>query len=61
MKLESISDAEVDNIHQTSSNSHSKEAWQSIADGLDTNTDYHLLDSPEGNPDPIVGKILHFL
>ncbi|XP_046977317.1 deformed epidermal autoregulatory factor 1 isoform X3 [Vanessa cardui] len=53
VKLETISDAEVDNIHQSSSNSHSKEAWQSIAEGLETNTDYHLLASPEANPDPI--------
>lgn len=50
----------MDNIHQTSSNSHSKEAWQTIAEGLETNADYHLLDSPETNPDPIVGKILYF-
>ncbi|CAG9558609.1 unnamed protein product [Danaus chrysippus] len=47
----SLSDAEVDSIHQTSSNSHSKEAWQSIAEGLDTNSDYHLLASPEPPPD----------
>ncbi|XP_047543933.1 deformed epidermal autoregulatory factor 1 isoform X1 [Vanessa atalanta] len=53
VKLETISDAEVDNINQSSSNSHSKEAWQSIAEGLETNTDYHLLASPEANPDPI--------
>lgn len=43
VKLETtLTEADVDNIHQTSSNSHSKEAWQSIAEGLDSNTDYQF-------------------
>ncbi|KAL4717623.1 hypothetical protein ACJJTC_000772 [Scirpophaga incertulas] len=48
---ESIGDSEVDNIHQTSNNSHSKETWQTIAEGLDGNPDYQLLDNPEANTD----------
>ncbi|XP_034828478.1 deformed epidermal autoregulatory factor 1-like [Maniola hyperantus] len=40
-------EADVDNIHQTSSNSHSKDDWQTIAEGLESNTDYQLLGSPE--------------
>lgn len=48
---------DVDNIHQTSSNSHSKEAWQSLADGLENNTDYHLLtETTDGSSDPTTGK-----
>ncbi|XP_039763346.1 deformed epidermal autoregulatory factor 1 isoform X2 [Pararge aegeria] len=55
VKCEStLTEADVDNIHQTSSNSHSKEAWQTITEGLDSNPDYQLLASPEmttGGPD----------
>ncbi|RVE42687.1 hypothetical protein evm_012654 [Chilo suppressalis] len=52
MKQEgSIGESEVDNIHQTSNNSHSKEAWQSIAEGLDGNADYQLLDNTDVNTD----------
>lgn len=48
---------DVDNIHQTSSNSHSKEAWQTLAEGLDSNSGYHLLaDTPDGSSDPNTGK-----
>ncbi|XP_072930873.1 deformed epidermal autoregulatory factor 1-like isoform X2 [Epargyreus clarus] len=47
----SIGEAEVDNIHQSSNNSHSKEAWQSIAEGLEGNHDYQLLAGPESNQD----------
>ncbi|XP_028177682.1 deformed epidermal autoregulatory factor 1 [Ostrinia furnacalis] len=43
----SITESEVDNIHQTSSNSHSKEAWQTITEGLDGSTEYHLLETQE--------------
>lgn len=48
-------DSDVDNIHQTS-NSQSKEAWQFIADGLDTNTNHHILENPESNLDPNTGN-----
>ncbi|XP_048488925.1 deformed epidermal autoregulatory factor 1 isoform X1 [Plutella xylostella] len=48
----SIGESEVDNIHQTSNNSHSKEAWQTLAEGLDTTTDYHLLEATDTPPDP---------
>ncbi|KAM3968728.1 deformed epidermal autoregulatory factor 1 [Aphomia sociella] len=51
----SLGDSDVDNIHQTSNNSHSKEAWQSIAEGLENNTDYHLLENTDANPDPLAG------
>lgn len=47
---------DVDNIHQTSSNSHSKEAWQSLAEGLDSNTDYHLLTETHGSAEHSTGK-----
>lgn len=49
-------DSDVDNIHQTSNNSHSKEAWQSIAEGLETNTDYHILENPDNKPDLTLGN-----
>nr|XP_034839804.1 deformed epidermal autoregulatory factor 1-like [Maniola hyperantus] len=45
----SLTEADIDNIDQTSSNSHSKEAWHTISVGLDSNTDYQLLASPEMN------------
>ncbi|XP_028034946.1 deformed epidermal autoregulatory factor 1 isoform X2 [Bombyx mandarina] len=48
----SIGESEVDNIHQSSENSHSKEAWQSIAEGLETTTDYQILGNPEIKTDP---------
>lgn len=52
-----LGDSDVDNIHQTSNNSsHSKEAWQTIAEGLEGNTDYHLLENPEGSADPTIGE-----
>ncbi|XP_013183574.1 deformed epidermal autoregulatory factor 1 isoform X2 [Amyelois transitella] len=51
----SIGESEVDNIHQTSNNSHSKEAWQTIAEGLESNADYHLLENTDANPDPTSG------
>ncbi|CAH0703171.1 unnamed protein product [Spodoptera exigua] len=52
----SLGDGEVDNIHQSSNNSNnSKEAWQTIAEGLDTNTDYHLLENPDTNAESISG------
>ncbi|XP_068633687.1 deformed epidermal autoregulatory factor 1 isoform X4 [Battus philenor] len=55
IKRESILvDSDVDNIHTTSNNSHSKEAWQSIAEGLETNTEYHLLENPETKPDIVL-------
>ncbi|KOB58240.1 Deformed epidermal autoregulatory factor 1 [Operophtera brumata] len=47
---------DVDNIHQMSSNSHSKEAWQSLAEGLDSNTDYHLLTETHSSTDHNTGK-----
>lgn len=56
----SLGDSDVDNIHQTSNNSHSKEAWQTIAEGLDTNTDYQILENPETNPDPATGNYIIF-
>lgn len=56
----SLGDSDVDNIHQTSNNSHSKEAWQTIAEGLDTNADYHLLENPETTPEPTTGKYYHY-
>ncbi|CAG5003293.1 unnamed protein product [Parnassius apollo] len=49
-------ESDVDNIHQTSNNSHSKEAWQTIAEGLETSGDYHLLENPETKPDPTLGN-----
>lgn len=52
----SIGDSDVDNIHQTSNNSHSKEAWQTLAEGLESNTEYHLLENPEATQDPTTGK-----
>lgn len=55
----SLGDSDIDNIHQTSNNSHSKEAWQTLAEGLDGNTDYHLLENPETNPDPTAGTAFH--
>lgn len=51
----SVGESEVDNIHQNSNNSNSKEAWQTIAEGLETNSDYHLLESTESNPDALTG------
>lgn len=51
----SLEENEVDIIHQTSNNSNSKEAWQTIAEGLDSNQDYHLLENPDTNPDAIAG------
>ncbi|XP_023938002.1 deformed epidermal autoregulatory factor 1 [Bicyclus anynana] len=47
-----LTEADVDNIDQTSSNSHSKEDWHTISEGLDSNTDYQLLASPEMSPGP---------
>ncbi|XP_072933866.1 deformed epidermal autoregulatory factor 1 isoform X2 [Epargyreus clarus] len=44
-----IGDEEIDNIHQNSNNSNSKEAWQSIAEGLEGNNDYHLLTDGNAN------------
>lgn len=57
----SLGDGEVDNIHQSSNNSNSKEAWQSIAEGLESNADYHLLENPDNNTDPIAGKLHDFI
>ncbi|XP_061708294.1 deformed epidermal autoregulatory factor 1 [Cydia pomonella] len=48
----SLGDSDMDNIHNTSNNSHSKEAWQTIAEGLESNTDYHLLEAPDASNDP---------
>lgn len=57
----SLGDSDVDNIHQTSNNSHSKEAWQTIAEGLDSSTEYHLLDTPEpAKLDHNTGKYFDF-
>lgn len=53
----SLGDNEVDNIHQ-SSNSHSKEDWQTITEDLGSSTDYHLLENPEGTADPASGIVL---
>ncbi|XP_059055195.1 deformed epidermal autoregulatory factor 1 [Achroia grisella] len=50
-----IAENEVDNIHQTSNNSHTKETWQSIAEGLENNADYHLLENTEPHPDHLAG------
>lgn len=56
-RANSLGDSDLDNIHQTSDTSHnSKEAWQTLAEGLDGNTDYHLLDNPETTTDPSTGK-----
>lgn len=49
-------ESDVDNIYQNSNHSQSKESWQQLAEGLDTNADYHLLENPEPTPDPITGK-----
>lgn len=55
----SVGDGEVENINQSSNNSNnSKEAWQTIAEGLDTNADYHLLENPDTNAESIPGKII---
>lgn len=52
-KRESVlAESDVDNIHQTSNNSHSKEAWQSITDGLESSNEYHIMENPETKPDP---------
>ncbi|XP_047040581.1 deformed epidermal autoregulatory factor 1-like isoform X2 [Helicoverpa zea] len=51
-----LAEGEVDNIHQSSNNSNnSKEAWQTIAEGLDTNADYHILENPDTNAESIPG------
>ncbi|CAH2035709.1 unnamed protein product, partial [Iphiclides podalirius] len=56
IKRESILvENDVDNIHQTSNNSHSKEAWQSIAEGLETNADYQLLENSDTKPESALG------
>ncbi|XP_041987422.1 deformed epidermal autoregulatory factor 1 [Aricia agestis] len=51
----SLIEVEVDNLHQSSNNSNSKEAWQAITEDLETNSDYHLLANPEPAPDPTAG------
>ncbi|XP_026735314.1 deformed epidermal autoregulatory factor 1-like [Trichoplusia ni] len=52
----SLGEGEVDNIHQSSNNSNnSKEAWQTIAEGLDSNTDYTLLDNPDPPAETVPG------
>ncbi|XP_053624473.1 deformed epidermal autoregulatory factor 1 isoform X2 [Plodia interpunctella] len=50
-----IGDTEVDNIHQSSSNSHSKEAWQTIAEGLENNAHYHMVENTDPNPEHATG------
>lgn len=57
----SIGESEVDNIHQSSENSHSKEAWQSIAEGLETTTDYQILGNPEIKTDPPPSKYFYII
>ncbi|XP_075991133.1 deformed epidermal autoregulatory factor 1-like [Anticarsia gemmatalis] len=52
----SLGESEVDNIHQSSNNSNSKEAWQTIAEGLDSNTDYHILENPDTNTESLAGE-----
>ncbi|XP_049885286.1 deformed epidermal autoregulatory factor 1 isoform X2 [Pectinophora gossypiella] len=47
----SIVESEVDSIHQTSNNSHSKEAWHTLTEGLDSSTGYHLLENPDTSTD----------
>lgn len=39
-----VTETIIDNIHQSSNNSTSKETWESLA-GLETNNDYQLLTS----------------
>lgn len=51
----SLGESEVDNIHQTSNNSNSKEAWQTIAEGLDSNADYQLLEATDTAAEVITG------
>ncbi|GBP47010.1 Deformed epidermal autoregulatory factor 1 [Eumeta japonica] len=46
----SLGDSDIENVHQNS-NSHSKEAWHTITEGLDSSADYHLLDNSDGNSD----------
>lgn len=53
-----LGESDVDTINQNSNNSQSKESWQQLAEGLDTNTDYHLLENPEPPPDPHAGNNL---
>lgn len=53
-----LGESDVDNINQNSNHSQSKESWQQLAEGLDTSTDYHLLENPEPTPDPHTGNIL---
>lgn len=55
----SLADSDdVDHIHQSSSNSHSKEDWQTLAEGLDSNNGYHLLTDTTDGSDPNTGKYI---
>lgn len=47
----SIEESDIDNLHQNSNHSHSKEAWQSLAEGLDSNADYSILENTDGSAD----------
>lgn len=51
----SIEESDVDNIHQSSNTSHSKEAWQTLAEGLDSNTDYNILENTDTSVDVSTG------
>lgn len=53
-----LGESDIDNINQNSNHSQSKESWQQLAEGLDTNTDYHLLENPDPTPDPHTGNKL---
>ncbi|XP_014366364.2 deformed epidermal autoregulatory factor 1 isoform X2 [Papilio machaon] len=56
-KRESVlAESDVDSIHQTSNNSHSKEAWQTITDGLESSNEYHIMENPETKPDPTLNS-----
>ncbi|XP_050684072.1 deformed epidermal autoregulatory factor 1 isoform X2 [Leptidea sinapis] len=60
-KVKSENVVEEHEVENHSSNSNSKETWQSLADGLETNSDYHLLtetDLPEDTiPPPVLKEI----
>lgn len=48
------SEADMENVHN--SNNHSKESWQSIAEGIDTSTEYNVMDNSEPKEDSSAGK-----
>lgn len=54
----SLVDNDVDNTHQSSSNSHSKEDWQTLAEGLEETTEYQLIDNTDTSVDP-AGKVYY--